>query len=137
MKTYRKILLNTELVWDRNSLSQADNVGLHILTNYDMVRESNEYYEEWRGCRNFTFSVSNSNSDGEKGACIIVDLVNQIIVKKLVPVKWENNTAVNYYKGKKILSKELTIGTGINRSGSEHTSENQKVDQKLVDIDEI
>ena len=39
-------------------------------------------------------------SQQKKEDCIIIDLVNQIIVKRVIQVEWELSTFVNYYKVK-------------------------------------
>ena len=36
----------------------------------------------------------------EAGIAMIVDLVNQVIVKKIISIEWELSTIVNCYKGK-------------------------------------
>ena len=46
------------------------------------------------------FNVSNGKSARETRLCIIIDLVNQIIVKRVIKVEWELSTFVNYYKVK-------------------------------------
>ena len=86
-KIYHKMLLNT-VIWCRNSLPQTDTVSLPCLSkDQDMVRVSNEQDEE--GCKFFKFNVSNGKSARETRLCIIIDLVNQIIVKRVIKVEWE------------------------------------------------
>ena len=61
-----------------------------------MVRESNKSDEE--GWKFFKFNVNNGKSAREPRLCIIIDLVIQIIMKRVIKVEWELSTFVNYYK---------------------------------------
>ena len=89
-----------------------------------MVRESNESDE--KGWKFFKFNVSNGKSARETRLCIIVDLVNQIIVKRVIKVELELSTFVNHSKVKNGSLERANYRdwfqqsrlTDINRSGS-------------------
>ena len=54
-----------------------------------------------RGCRTFKCSVSSDKPAREKELNIILDLVNQIKVKRVIRLERDFSTVVNYYESKK------------------------------------
>ena len=72
--------LNTDLAWDRNSLSQADTViNVHHLIEKDMVRESISKMKNGKAAGPLGVVSEMVKVAGEAGAAMITCLVNQIL----------------------------------------------------------
>lgn len=96
-KSYDEKLLNKEFPWDRNSLSQADEIS--VVPNFidKMVSESINKINNGKAPEPSGLVSKMVKAAGETGVDMITELVNQIIVERLIPSKWEFGTIANYY----------------------------------------
>ena len=94
--------MNIEFVWDRNSLFQADTVSsVPCLIEKNIVRESVIKMKNGKAAGPSRVVSYMLKAAGEAGVHMITDLVNQIIVERIIPVEWYLNTIINFYNGKR------------------------------------
>lgn len=93
--------MNTEVAWDRNIWSQADNVSsLPHLIGKDMVTGSFSKTKNGKAAVPSDLGSEIVKAAGGVRADMIVDLINQIIGEGVIPPGWKFNTIVNCYNRK-------------------------------------
>ena len=87
-KSYHEKFVNIEFVWDRNSLFQADTVSsVPCLIEKNIVRESVIKMKNGKAAGPSGVVSYMLKAAGEAGVHMITDLVNQIIVERIIPVE--------------------------------------------------
>ena len=94
-KSCHEKLLNTEFVWDRNSL-----IKTKTWSDKDMVRESVSKIKNGKAAGPTDLVSETVKTKGEAGADIIIELVIQILVPEVYPAEWDLSTILNCYKWK-------------------------------------
>ena len=88
-KSYHEKLSNTEFVWDRNSLSQADSVSdIPLVIDKYMVRESISNMKNEKAAGPSGIMLQIIKAAREAGVDMSTNQIMQIIVE-VVPTKWE------------------------------------------------
>ena len=81
--------MNIDFAWDKNSLFQADIVGVAPrFKGQGHGQKVNQQDEEKKGCKEIGFSVKNWKAAEEAGFDLSTDLVNRIITEGLIPAEW-------------------------------------------------
>ena len=100
-KSYYNKLLNTEFVWDRNSLSTVEPIaGPAMRIERDWVKSAINKMKSNKAAGPSGIVSEMLKASSEAGIDLVTDLVNSILNEGVIPTDWESSSIINRYKRK-------------------------------------